>query len=622
LDSSYWYEVTFDTDGGSAAPDAQNILNGGLVTEPSAPTKYTYTFVGWSIDGTTIWDFATDMVSENTVLTAMWALDPTYWFEVSFDTDGGSAAPDAQHILTGNMATEPPAPTKATYLFVGWSVDREMIWDFGTDTVYENITLTAMWALDPTYWFEVTFDTDGGSAAPDVQHILNGGLATEPSAPTKDTYLFVGWSVDGETIWDFGADTVSGDMTLTAMWALDGSVMIEVTYDSSKGSVTYTVNDGKNPTYSGTYTGTLMVLGGAQVTLTAAAKDGYGFSAWSGDMATNGISVTFNAYADMDIIAVFIGSGISGNDGTATIQVDHDATKGSIMYAINDGVNPEYSGTYTGKLTVAIGAQVTLTAVAEDGHEFFSWTGDLAGNDPVATLDVDGDKTVGAIFYSSTEDVYTLTMTVQGNGTGTVMWSVDGRAWAELIRHDGTIEGNSAVLIIPKSLGYIMLREAADDDMLFYSWYGALAGNAEEQMLTFDQAADTCMTGAIFHIHDDPDLYSSAIGEGKIQWSVDGETWADLPDDLTVPVGETIYLKAVPDEGMKFLSWSGDLEGSQNPMSLLVDSGISIGAVFGEDTKGSIKGHLWLILPLMIMMAIFGILWLMMAKDRKEEEEE
>ena len=69
---------------------------------------------------------------------------------------------------------------------------------------------------DPTPEFTVTFDSDGGSSV-DAQTVVEGGKATEPTAPTKDGYTFDGW-FDGETKWDFDNDTVTGNITLTAKW--------------------------------------------------------------------------------------------------------------------------------------------------------------------------------------------------------------------------------------------------------------------------------------------------------------------------------------------------------------------------------------------------------------------
>lgn len=65
----------------------------------------------------------------------------------------------------------------------------------------------------------VTFDSDGGTAVAS-QAIEDGGKVTEPAEPTKIGNIFGGWFSDSELTdeWDFGNDTVTGDITLHAKW--------------------------------------------------------------------------------------------------------------------------------------------------------------------------------------------------------------------------------------------------------------------------------------------------------------------------------------------------------------------------------------------------------------------
>ena len=66
----------------------------------------------------------------------------------------------------------------------------------------------------------VTFDSNGGSVvAP--QTVANGEIITEPSLiPIRDGYNFDGWYAYNQIFvkWDFGAQTVTKDMTLYAKW--------------------------------------------------------------------------------------------------------------------------------------------------------------------------------------------------------------------------------------------------------------------------------------------------------------------------------------------------------------------------------------------------------------------
>lgn len=62
------------------------------------------------------------------------------------------------------------------------------------------------------------------------------------------------------------------------------------------------------------------------------------------------------------------------------------------------------NGTIEGIGVFPVGSEVSLTAVPDEGYVFDSWTGDLAGSENPATLTMDSDKTVGAVFVPDTGD--------------------------------------------------------------------------------------------------------------------------------------------------------------------------------------------------------------------------
>lgn len=67
--------------------------------------------------------------------------------------------------------------------------------------------------------FSVSFDTDGGSTAEATQFIAESGLVTAPTEPTKEAFVFGGWSADsGTTTWDFATSRVLGNTVLVAQW--------------------------------------------------------------------------------------------------------------------------------------------------------------------------------------------------------------------------------------------------------------------------------------------------------------------------------------------------------------------------------------------------------------------
>lgn len=74
-------------------------------------------------------------------------------YTVTFNSDGGTTVASAT-VTDGEKVNKPTDPTKNTleknYEFTGW-FNGENEWNFDTDAVTENITLTAKWKLTEEY---------------------------------------------------------------------------------------------------------------------------------------------------------------------------------------------------------------------------------------------------------------------------------------------------------------------------------------------------------------------------------------------------------------------------------------------------------------------------------------
>jgi len=212
---SNYYVVSFNTDGAGEIPK-QNVMINGYAVEPPPPEKEGHIFVGWFLEDIP-WNFTLSKVPANIVLTAKWIKNIT----VSFDSDGGSAVAD-QKLTSGAYVSIPANPIKDGFAFAGWFIGDEP-WDFENTTVTDSITLKAKW----TPVFTVTFNTDGGTSV-NLQKITTGGLVIRPQDPVKNNYVFRHWEYNG-VIWDFDTDTVTENITLTAIYFAP----VTITFDTA-----------------------------------------------------------------------------------------------------------------------------------------------------------------------------------------------------------------------------------------------------------------------------------------------------------------------------------------------------------------------------------------------------
>ncbi len=173
-------------------------------------------------------------------------------YSVTFDYQTTGISSTVQFADYGTKLTEPKAPTRVGYDFVGW-YNGDVEWDFDADTVKGDITLKAVW-MPITY--TVTFDSNGGSVVNSML-IEYGSKINKPTAPTKNGYVFECWLYNGAE-WDFNAAFVEAkDITLTAKWKVQTNVLEytlsdDGTYYSVSGIGTCTDTDIVIPsTYNG-----------------------------------------------------------------------------------------------------------------------------------------------------------------------------------------------------------------------------------------------------------------------------------------------------------------------------------------------------------------------------------
>ncbi len=208
------HTVTLEDTSSDGESAKQTVTEGETLTEPTAPTRTGYTFLGWYY-GNKKWSFDTDLPTGDMKLLARWAENCT----VTFDSNGGTAIAPLVAAM-GQKATAPTEPTRQFYDFAGW-YSGDKLWDFEASAIPGNMTLTAKWTLKR---FTVTFDANGATVnIPTTETVGALEKLTKPTAPTMAGYTFLGW-FNGETEWRFETDTVQGDLTLTAKWAKNYTV--------------------------------------------------------------------------------------------------------------------------------------------------------------------------------------------------------------------------------------------------------------------------------------------------------------------------------------------------------------------------------------------------------------
>ncbi len=498
------YTVTFDANGGSSVA-SQTVTEGGVATEPAAPTKSGYTFNGWLLNGAA-YNFAT-AVNANITLVASWTANQgttPATYTVTFDANGGSSVA-SQTVTEGGVATEPAAPTKSGYTFSGWLING-VAYNFATP-VNANITLVASWTANqgttPTT-YTVTFDANGGSSVAS-QTVEEGQVATEPTAPTKSGYTFNGWLLNGAA-YSF-ATPVNANITLVASWTENSTQLPKfvVTFNSNGGS---------------TVANQTIVMGQTATQPADPTKAGYIFAGWYTDAAcTNAYNFSTPVNAKITLYAKW-------DKDTTEFTITFDAAGGT-------GVNTT--------LTFSDVANVTLPTPVKDGYTFIGWYEDGVKVDGITEY---RDYNLVAEWQDNTTIEYTITYNPNG---GTLTNSVTSYTMLDEV-----------VLPTPTKSGYLFIGWYETASFAGSSVTKIVAGSTGNKVFYANWVEESTGTtvnlgynldgGYIVHYNDSrEEMIKDFIADFKAYWN-------------SAPTGNdySAQMKQILDDGSNFFakSWS------------------------------------------------------------------
>ena len=222
------YTVSFDANGGTGAPEAQETVHGGIVTKPTTdPTREGYTFAGWTLNGAK-YHFG-EKVTGDMTLKASWKSANTVTVtykdaaEQSVALLRAVALSDDDNTTTVTVVSGETAPSlqpadREGYRFAGW-YDNEACegdpFDFENTKITENTTLYAKWVAQCTVSFS-TPDDAGQVASMTVDAGTQISTSDLPRV-AREHYRFYGWvDENGQAVSD--TLTADDDVALTARW--------------------------------------------------------------------------------------------------------------------------------------------------------------------------------------------------------------------------------------------------------------------------------------------------------------------------------------------------------------------------------------------------------------------
>jgi len=451
-------------------------------------------------------------------------------YEVSVDVIGGGVINNSEGQFSTSVTFDSTIQLSATALS-GWEFDR---WTNGQEEIENNpleIRVTGRTSYDAVFKRLYDFETA----------VIGNGRIRETLILSKNTYSD-GSLVSLEAIADSGwaFTNWSGDLS-------GNSNPTEISIDQSKNvtanftQLEYTLSTettGGGTIESNIVSGEFLNEGYAfnsVLQLTVTPDTGWVFSHWEGDLSGSELQKIVQLIEDKTITAVF-------SETVTDLETIIDGQGNVTERVINEKVS-----------SFITDSSIELTASPDLGWEFSHWTGGATGNENPIVIRLSEPTTITAVF---SQLPFTLDTTITGQGTISVALE------------SGTVESG---LYSPNS--ELTLTATPASGWIFSNWSGDLSGTETQKVIQMNGNKDIT---AVF-TQQINDLEIIVEGTGTVNEQVITAKTSSYTN------GALIELTADPGDGWRFVEWSGDITGTDNPSQILVDGDKTVIATFEPD---------------------------------------
>jgi hypothetical protein len=359
--TSLTYSLTMSNDGhGSTTPTGTVTVNHGAATSITATPASGYQFSNWTVTSGTATIANPTSASTTVTLTSgsatIRANFTSLTYSLTMSNDGhGSTTPTGTVTVNHGAATSITATPSSGYQFSNWTVTSGSATIANPTSASTTVTLTSgsatIRANFTVLTYSLTMSNDGhGSTTPTGIVTVNHGAATSITATPASGYQFMNWTVTTGTATIANPTSASTTVTLTS-----GSATIRANFTALTYSLTMS-NDGHGST---TPTGTVTVNHGAATSITATPSGGYQFMNWT---VTTGTATIANPTSASTTVTL--------TSGSATIRANFTQQIDTLTISNNGNGSTVPSGT----LYVNRGAPTAISATANSGFHFTSWT--------------------------------------------------------------------------------------------------------------------------------------------------------------------------------------------------------------------------------------------------------
>lgn len=368
---SYTISTSANPVAGGSTSGGGSFVTGQSVTVVATPNA-NWNFLNWTENGTPVSALAsyTFTASANRTLVANFSMNQVTVSTSSNPPTGGSTTGSGTYSINSQVTVN--ASPATGYEFVNWTENGNVV---STNPSYV-FTVTGSVNLQAN--FSVLQYTVSASANPAAGGSVSGsGTYSYNASVTVTAAAASGWDFTG---WYEGGNMVSGNASYTfnalANHTLEANFVQQVQV--------YSVSVSANPVAGGSVSGAGSASAGSNMTVAAAANQGWVFTNWTenGNVVSTSASYSFVLNSNRALVANFI--------QVLTVSVT---------------VNPANAGFVTGAGSYNASSMVNLQAVPNTGFAFYNWTenGNVVSTHALYSFVITNNRNLVANFLSTVD---------------------------------------------------------------------------------------------------------------------------------------------------------------------------------------------------------------------------
>jgi uncharacterized repeat protein (TIGR02543 family) len=195
----------------------------------------------------------------------------------------------------------------------------------------------------------------------------------------------------------------------------------------------------------------------------------------------------------------------------------------------------------------ASGTVVTLTPTPSVGYNFTGWSGDLSGSTSPSSITMNSNKNVTANF-----SILTFAISASASTGGSIS-----PAGVTNVTY-----GNNQLYTFTPASGYLVTSVVVDGTPII-----PVPASYTFSNVTAVHTIAVTFSGGTYT------LTTAAIGNGTVS-----------PASNTYPATTAVPITATPAAGWQFYRWDGDVSGSSNPVTIIMNANKTVTAIFTEIT--------------------------------------